>query len=87
MDWQCLVDLWYALNAQLGRVVEGTPGTELDRPRLPHSLHRIAWRTWPESQPVHLGDLIEDYLGHMEHHLEILFRQAPGIDVVGQDAR
>lgn len=74
-DWQDLVTLWRLLNERIVAVMQSTPGEDLERPRHPHSLHRIAWCTVPEDQPTTLGYLMQDYTGHLEHHLEVLFRQ------------
>ena len=68
-DWPALVGLWRALNEHLARVLDGIPPEALDRPHRPHSLHRMAWRLVPEDQPATLRYLVEDYVGHLQHHL------------------
>ena len=67
--WPELVLLWREFNLHLARVVEGTPDGELERPRFPHALHRIAWQKPPESEPITLSWFFADYVGHLEHHL------------------
>lgn len=87
VDWLETVDLWYALNRHLARVVAAMPGEEMVRPRFPHSLHRIAWKVWPEDQPASLIYLVEDYQGHLEHHLAVLFRLGATLGAQGQSDR
>jgi len=67
--WPELVAFWLEYNLHLARVVDATPTEELDRPRMPHSLHRIAWQKLPENQPATIAWWFGDYLGHLEHHL------------------
>lgn len=68
-DWQELVELWRLYNTHLARVIAETPAEAADRPRLPHSLDRIAWRPLPVERPATLGYLMHDYVGHLRHHL------------------
>ncbi len=67
--WPDLVVLWREFNFHLARVVEGTPAVELEKPRFPHALHRIAWQKPPETEPITISWFFSDYLGHLEHHL------------------
>jgi len=68
-DWSELVDLWRLYNLHIARLIEGTSEEIAQRPRLPHSLDRIAWRTLPADQPATLAYLMRDYVGHLRHHL------------------
>lgn len=79
-DWPDLIRLWAALNRQLGRVTESLDPELRQRPRHPHSVYRIGWKTWPEEEPVSLEYLIQDYRGHLEHHLAALFRLASELE-------
>lgn len=74
-DWHDLVTLWRLLNGRVVAVMQSTPLADLERPRHPHSLHRIAWQTVPEEEPTTLEYLMRDYVGHLEHHLDVLFLQ------------
>ena len=67
--WRDLVELWRAYNAHLARVVAAIPDEELDRPRTPHTLDRIAFRAVPLDRPATLRYLIEDYVAHLESHV------------------
>ena len=49
--------------------MSATPEEDLERPHMPHSLHRIAWQKPPEDEPVTIAWWFEDYLGHLVHHL------------------
>ena len=71
-DWPALVALWQALNEQLARVVGGIPGDVLDRPQLRHSLHLTAWRPVTARQAATLRYVVDDYTGHLRHHLAII---------------
>jgi hypothetical protein len=67
--WPDLVVLWRELNLHLARTVAALPADICQRPRHPHNLDRIAFRTVPADQPATLDYFIRDYVGHLEHHL------------------
>jgi hypothetical protein len=67
--WKDLLDLWRAYNAHLARIVAAIPDEELDRPRTPHTLDRIAFRAVPADRPATLRYLVEDYVAHLESHV------------------
>lgn len=48
---------------------QATPEDVRLRLRVTHNLDRIAWRTIPAEQPATLDYFMEDYVGHLEHHL------------------
>ena len=84
-EWEELVRLWKAYNLHLSRVVSAIPDEVLHRERTRHNLHRLAWRTVPESEPVTLAYFIGDYVAHLEHHLaQILDRHDPGTKPSGR---
>jgi hypothetical protein len=68
--WSVLLELWRSYNAHIAHVMQSTPEEELTRLRASHNLHEIAWRTVPKSQPATLDFFMEDYVGHLHHHLE-----------------
>jgi hypothetical protein len=68
-DWPDLVRLWSAFNHHLIRVVAEMPAEALSMPRAVHNLDELAWRPVSRAEPVTLGWFVEDYVGHMEHHL------------------
>ncbi len=70
--WEELLALWHALNLHIARVMERTPDSDLERPRVRHNLDQIAFRTVPPDRPTTLGYLMDDYVVHLEHHLQSL---------------
>lgn len=69
MPWPLLVDGWRADNLRLLHLAGRLEARERRRPRLPHSLSRIAWQPFRAEVPASLEDLLRDYLGHLWHHL------------------
>jgi hypothetical protein len=72
-SWPQLIQLWRAYNLHLHHVVSCVPEEKLTKPRAPHSLQRIAWKTVSAEQPVTLEYLIRDYIAHLKHHLDQIF--------------
>ena len=68
--WLELVEQWRLMNLHLAHVMEGIPEAQRLRKRTRHNLHQIAWRAIPVDRPVTLQYFLEDYVGHLEHHLE-----------------
>jgi len=71
--WLPMVELWRLYNLHLVHVIKNIPLDTLMRPRLPHSLDKIAWKTVSANEPVTLEYLVRDYLGHLQDHLIQLF--------------
>ena len=61
MDWSDLIELWARLNRALATVLSRIPPEKLT------AECRVG-----ELKPVTLGFLIEDYVHHMQHHLDHL---------------
>jgi hypothetical protein len=76
--WPELAALWAGYNQHLIQVVRAIPADVLTRPRPTHNLDQIGWRLVPREQPTTLAYLIEDYVGHLEHHLGQVRRQTVG---------
>ncbi|MBV9959082.1 MAG: DinB family protein [Acidobacteria bacterium] len=72
--WPKLVKLWRAYNEHLHHVVSHVPEEQLTKPRARHSLQRIAWQTVSEHEPTTLEYLIRDYIAHLKHHLNQIFK-------------
>jgi hypothetical protein len=68
--WNSLLSLWREFNLQIARVMDATPVSARDVPRTRHNLHQVAWSTVPEGQPATLAYFMNDYVDHLEHHLE-----------------
>ena len=73
VSWELLVSLWRAYNFHLAHVMATVTESERARPRLPHSLNRIAWQTVDTGKPASLEYLMLDYIGHLRHHLQQIF--------------
>ncbi len=65
MQWHETVDFWFGYNRLIARLVEKIPESQLEADCF------IA-----TNRPVTLGFLIEDYILHMQHHIDqLLHRQ------------
>ncbi len=67
--WRDLVNFWAHYNLHLARAIEQIPEHILTMEREKHNLHQIGWQTVPEDQSATLGYFINDYIGHLQHHL------------------
>ena len=74
-SWPDLIDLWRAYNLHLLRVVSLIPERVLTQQRDKHTLDQIAFKTVDLSEPATLEYLIRDYLDHLKHHLDQIWRQ------------
>jgi len=77
--WAELVELWRLYNLHLARVMEATPEVHLTRERLRHNFDQIAFRTIPAESPATLGYLFDDYVAHLEHHLDQILPEARSV--------
>ena len=69
-SWDALVRLWESYNRQLAHVMKAIPADVRGRQIRVHNFDRIAWKTMPQTEPVSLDYLMEDYVGHLESHLK-----------------
>ena len=67
--WLELIALWQAYNRHIARVMAATPAGVLNRAHVRHNLDQIAWRTVPAGQPATLDYFMNDYVGHLHHHV------------------
>jgi DinB family protein len=67
--WSELVTLWRAFNVHLAHVMESIPASVRQREHGRHNLHEINWKPVTADKPATLDDLMEDYVGHLKHHL------------------
>lgn len=72
MRWDAIVDFWFAYNSFISALVDQIPESRLE-----------AECFIGTSPPVTLGFLIDDYILHMQHHIDQLLRR----DVVTQYPR
>ncbi len=68
--WVDLVSLWKMYNLHLSFVIERIPKEIAHRKIRRHNLHRIAWQTVSEDESTTLAYFIQDYIGHLRHHLD-----------------
>ena len=64
LSWPDLLEFWRQYNLLLAQVVARIPESKLNTPC------RVG-----ENQPVTLQFLIEDYVAHMQHHLDHILRR------------
>jgi len=81
--WELLVTLWQSYNLHIARVMATMPAGIRDRRRETHNFHQIGFRTFSVDQPVTLDDLMEDYVLHLEHHLEQVRDRVRGASTAG----
>lgn len=74
--WPDLIELWRAYNMHLLHVIAGIPQPVLTQPRDTHNLDEIAFRTFDRNTPATLDYLIRDYLAHLKHHLDQIWRRS-----------
>jgi len=67
--WSETLELWRLFNLHLAHVIEHTPAPVAERVHTRHNLHLRAWKKVEEGAPATLAWFMEDYLGHLEHHL------------------
>lgn len=68
-DWRELVHLWNYFNLVLAFVMENMDSHLLTKQRRRHNLHEIGWRKIAENEPATLEFFMNDYIGHLKHHL------------------
>jgi hypothetical protein len=64
-----LVPTWRAYNRQIARIIEHIPDDTLNQPRGPIADYSFPYLDYRPSDSATLRDLIEDYVGHIHHHL------------------
>ena len=67
--WRETLELWRLFNLHLAHLIESTPSELAQRVHTRHNLHLRAWKPLDEGAPVTLAWFMDDYVGHLEHHL------------------
>jgi hypothetical protein len=67
--WAELVTLWRTFNLHLVRVMAAIPEPVRTREHHRHNLDQVAWQAVPKEEPATLDYFMEDYVGHLKHHL------------------
>jgi hypothetical protein len=73
-EWNFLIDLWKMNNLQIIRLVESIPDAVLKRSTTNHNYDQIASKELSKKDFATLEYLIGDYIGHMKHHLNQIFK-------------
>jgi hypothetical protein len=71
--WRDLIAFWRTFNLHIARLMETIPADERTRLRGRHNLDVLAWRPIPWDTPATLDYFMEDYVGHLKHHLNQIF--------------
>jgi hypothetical protein len=75
--WSQLVELWRVYNLHLHHLMVHADHAKLNTPCALHTLQEIAFKTVPQSEPVKLKYLMQDYVDHLQHHLDQIFARGP----------
>jgi DinB superfamily len=67
--WADLVMLWSHFNRHMARVMAAVPDEVRSKPHVRHNLDRLAWRPVAANVPATLDYFMNDYVGHLRHHL------------------
>ena len=73
--WSEVVQLWSAYNLHLLHVASVIPADVLTKQRASHTLDQIAFNPVEKSEPATLEYLIRDYVDHLRHHLNQIFKE------------
>ena len=71
-NWIELVSLWKFYNLHLANIMATIPSDQRNKQLQEHNFHLIAWKTIPPDQPTTLAYFMEDYVGHLKHHLQLI---------------
>lgn len=74
-DWQELLSMWKTYNLFICRVIENISDEKLNHLTSEHNYNDMGWGKMKddfpkEGDPSNLAFLIEDYIGHLEHHIK-----------------
>ena len=72
-QWSDLVTLWKFFNIHIAHIMENTPDSVRNSARAKHNLDKLAWRPVSVDQPATLDYFMNDYVGHLKHHLSQIF--------------
>jgi hypothetical protein len=68
-SWPELVAFWRLFNLHIARVMDAIPEETRFKLRARHNLDELASKAVPKDQPVTLEYFMNDYVGHLKHHL------------------
>ena len=68
-NWDELIHLWQSLNIHIAQLVKGIPETKFLKETFAHNFDQICWIPIEENTKSNLKYLVNDYIGHLDHHL------------------
>jgi hypothetical protein len=68
--WSDIVRLWADMNRHLAGAVARVPDADFTHAHRTHSLGVIGSRKYQPGAPASLSDLVDDYIEHLNHHVE-----------------
>jgi DinB family protein len=74
-SWSDVIQLWSAYNLHLAHAASVVPKDVLTKARTNHTLDQIAFNLVAKDQPATLEYVIRDYVDHLRHHLDQIFRK------------
>jgi uncharacterized damage-inducible protein DinB len=75
--WPELLTLWASFNRHLARVMTAAPPERRRRAHTAHNFDRIAFRPVPQGSAATLEYFMEDYVLHLQHHLNHILDRVP----------
>lgn len=69
-SWHDIITLWAGMNGHLASAVALVPEPDFIRAHPVHSLGTIGFRRYEPGAPATLADLVDDYIDHLNHHVE-----------------
>lgn len=73
-EWNFIMDLWMNNNLQIVRIINNINNEILFKKQTKHNFDEIEWKELDKNIPATMEYLIDDYIGHMKHHLNQIFR-------------
>lgn len=77
-NWNELVKCWNSINLQIIHLINNIPIEKLKQTTDDHNFDRICWQTVDKKESATLEYLINDYIGHLEHHLKQIYNYQKG---------
>lgn len=75
-SWTDVIQLWSSYNLHIHHLASVIPEAILTKPRATHNLDQIALKPVDKSEATTLEYFIRDYVDHLRHHLDQIFRGA-----------
>lgn len=82
-DWHELLEMWKTYNLYICRVIENITEEKLNHLTTEHNYFEMGWATskadcsLKEGDASNLAFLIEDYIGHLKHHVAQIKSSSP----------